>query len=147
MTRCALVSVARTFSKHKTTISWIWKQALKNYEDDGRLTASPKKRKGRPVRYQPSAVAEAIEEVPQRSGDNLEDCFNKMIDDMYSDTKGRQTVPSESPKTNANSAQQESEETSDVEEENNFFVVSPEKPHRPDTWFFSRVHGSGSLWT
>ena len=74
--------------------------------------------------------------TPRYSGDNLEDCFNKILDDMYSYTKGRQTVPSESPKPNANLAQQESEETSDVEEENNSFVESPEKPHRPDTWFF-----------
>ena len=71
LARNAIALVARKFSKHRSTIGRIWMQALKTHEREGRLTASPKRRVGRRVQYNPDDVVEAIEAVPTEKTSTL----------------------------------------------------------------------------
>ena len=71
LARNAIAIVARKFSKHRLTIGRIWLQALKTYEREGRLTASPKKRVGRRVQYNPDDVVDAIEAIPTEKRSTL----------------------------------------------------------------------------
>jgi hypothetical protein len=63
----AVLRVAKESTKHVSTIRHIWKRAQENFSKFGKLTASPKQSTGRPILYNPTDVAMAVEEVAYNS--------------------------------------------------------------------------------
>ena len=69
--RGALAQAARHFDRRKTTISTIWNQMVKKFENTGALTATPKKPPGRPEKYDRAVMREEILQLPRNGRKNL----------------------------------------------------------------------------
>ena len=59
-----IAEVAKIFDRDASTVSRIWKRAETNFHNGGALTASPKKKPGRPKLYNADEIGESIQSIP-----------------------------------------------------------------------------------